>query len=204
MHPPAHRRLTGGFLIGVALVMTSGCVRIGTKPPERLLAITSQSAAPAGELLSGAIDQALFVDLPAVPRSIATLRVAVRSGENSFAYVKDALWVDLPSRQFQGMLAEAIRTRTGRLVLDPGQYLARRGQILEGNLLEFGIDAARRQAIVTYDASLMAHDGQSVIRQRFTANVPVSDINADTVAPAISEAANQVSAAVADWIKAQP
>jgi cholesterol transport system auxiliary component len=204
MHPSAHRRLAGAALIGLALVMTSGCVRIGAKAPERLLTITSQAAAPAGEALSGSTDQALFVDLPTVPRSIATLRVAVRSGANSFAYVKDALWVDLPSRQFQSLLAEAIRTRTGRLVLDPGQYLARRSQMLEGNLLEFGIDSVRRQAVVTYDASLMTKDGKSVVRQRFTASVPVSEIDADNVAPAISAAANQVSAAVADWVRAQP
>jgi len=199
----SHRRFAGPLLITLALLGTSGCVRFGAKPPERLLTITTQSAAPAGEQLSRTIEGALFVDMPAVPRSIATLRVAVRNDTNTFAYVKDALWVDQPSRQFQGMLAEMIRTRTGRLVLDPGQYLARRGQMLEGNLLEFGIDAGQRRAVVTYDASLMSLDGKSVKRQRFSANVPIGKIEAGTVAPAISDAANQVAIAVADWVKAQ-
>ncbi|MBN8818968.1 MAG: membrane integrity-associated transporter subunit PqiC [Sphingomonas sp.] len=198
-------RRTGARLLALAIgvALLSGCVRLGSKPPERLLTITTQARAPAGETFSGSSDSALFVDLPVAPKSIATLRVAVRDGETSFTYLKDALWVDSPARQFQGLLGETIRARTGRLVLDPGQYLARRGQMLEGNLIEFGIDAATRRAVVTYDASLMSMDGTSIKRQRFTAAVPVSEIEADSVAPAISDAANQVAAAVADWLKAQ-
>jgi len=197
------RRAAVGLGLVAVLLLAPGCVRFGGKAPERLLTITTASPAPAGETLSSTTGEALFVNQPSVPRSIATLRIAVRDSDNSFAYVKDALWVDTPSRQFQGVLAETIRTRAGRLALDPGQYLARRGQMLEGNLLEFGIDASNQAAVVTYDASLMSLDGQSVKRQRFTASVPVPEIEADTVAPAISDAANQVAQAVADWVKAQ-
>lgn len=198
-----HRRAAGLLALAAILTLNVGCVRFGSKPPEKLLTITSQAVAPAGETLSGTSQGALFVDLPVAAKAIATLRVAVRDSQNSFAYVKDALWVDAPSRQFQGVLAETIRTNTGRLVLDPGQYLARRGQMLEGNLLEFGIDTAKRSAVVTYDASLMSPDGLQVTRQRFSASVPVSTINSATVAPAISQAANEVATAVAAWVKAQ-
>jgi cholesterol transport system auxiliary component len=75
--------------------------------------------------------------------------------------------------------------------------------MLEGNLLEFGVDAAKRSAVVTYDASLMSPDGLRLTRQRFSASVPVDEIDASSVAPAISQAANEVATAVADWIKAQ-
>lgn len=201
--PHVLRRAAACLGLTVLLLSSAGCVRFGSKPPERLLTITSATPAPAGETLAGTTGEALFVDSPSVPRAIATLRVAVRDGENSFSYVKDALWVDTPGRQFQGVLAETIRTRAGRLVLDPGQYLARRGQMLEGNLLEFGIDAINHRAVVTYDASLMSLDGQSVKRQRFSASVPVPTIGPDSVAPAISKAANQVAENVADWVKAQ-
>ena len=198
------QRAAGLLILTLSLTMTAGCVRFGAKPPERLLTITTATPAPAGELLSGSTGTALFVDSPNVPRSLATLRVAVRDGQNSIAYVKDALWAATPAGQFQGMPAETIRTRAGRLVLDPGQYLARRGQMLEGNLVEFGIDALEQKAVVTYDASLMSPDGQSVKRQRFNASIPVSNIDANGVASPISQAANQVAQAVADWLKAQP
>lgn len=201
--PHAHRRMAGLLIATIAALLSTGCVRLGSKPPSTLLTITSQAVAPAGETLSAASQQALFVDLPVVPRAIATLRVAVRDSANSFAYVKDALWVDAPARQFQGVLAETVRVRTGRLVLDPGQFLARRGQMLEGNLLEFGVDATTMRAVVTYDATLMTPDGQQVTRQRFSAAVPVNRVDAASVAPAISQAANEVATAVADWIKAQ-
>jgi len=205
---PAPRRAgpgaTGLLLASfAALLMSTGCVRIGAKPPATLLAISAQAEAPAGETLSTARQQALFVDLPTVPRAIASLRVAVRDSATSFAYVKDALWVDSPARQFQSVLAETVRVRTGQLVLDPGQFLARRGQVLEGRLLEFGVDAASKRAIVTYDATLALPDDQQVLRQRFTASVPLSRIDANSVAPAISQAANEVAVAVADWIRTQ-
>jgi len=190
------------ILAGTSL-LTTGCVRFGAKPPGQLFAISAQTRAPAGETLAADSAAALFVDMPVAPRAIANLRIAVRENDNSYAYIKKAVWVDTPARQFQGLLAETIRTRTGRLVLDPGQYLARRGQMLEGNLLEFGLDAGKKEAVVTYDASLMSVDGQRLTRQRFSHAVPVNEIDGEHAAPALSEAANQVAAQIADWLKAQ-
>jgi len=197
------RRAAHALMLGACLLAGTGCVRFGAKPPAQLLTITPQSSVSAGETLADANDNALFVDLPVTPRSIATARVAVRDGNTSFAYVKDAAWVDLPARQFQSLLAETIRARIGRLVLDPGQFLARRGQTLEGTLQDFGIDAANHSAVVTYDATLMSPDGQRITRRRFTASAPVTEIDANSVAPAINQAANEVAVAVADWIRTQ-
>lgn len=200
----ASRRAAGLLLLGAAVLMSAGCVRFGGEAPRTLLTITSDALEPAGESVTATSQTALFVELPTSSKAIATLRVAVRDSETSFAYVKEALWVDLPTRQFQGLLSETIRTRASRLVLDPSQYLARPSQMLEGSLREFGVDAMTHRAVVTYDASLLSPDGQKVTRQRFTAAVPIGKIDAATVAPAISKAANQVAAAVADWVKAQP
>jgi len=185
------------------LAVTTGCVRFGGKPPAQLLTIASDVRAEAGVPSSAPSADALFIDDPSVPRALATPRVAVRASDTSYAYVKDAVWVDLPARQFRSLLAETVRARSGRLVLDPSQYLARSGHVLNGDLIDFGIDAAKRQAVVTFDATMASPDGATVSRQRFTASVPVSRIEADSVAPAISLAANQVAVAVADWIATQ-
>jgi cholesterol transport system auxiliary component len=184
----------------VALLASAGCVRIGTKPPSRLLTIASSSQVEAGVPASASRDEALFIDEPSVPQSLATPRVAVRATDTTMAYVADAVWVDTPSRQFQALLSETVRARSNILVLDPEQYLARAGRVLNGSLVEFGIDAARQQAVVTYDATMASPDGLKIKRQRFTASAPVSRIDADSVAPAISAAANQVAVAVSDWI----
>ncbi|WP_264588584.1 ABC-type transport auxiliary lipoprotein family protein [Sphingobium sp. B2D3A] len=197
------RKAARAALITGLLISAAGCVKFGAEPPDRLLAIASTATVPAGVSASSASESALFIDVPNVPKALATPRVAVRENSTSFAYVKDAIWVDTPARQFQSLLSETIRSRSNILVLDPGQYLARTGYILNGDLVEFGIDATRREAVVTFDATMLSPDGLTVTRQRFTASAPVSRIDADGVAPAISAAANDVANAVATWVSSR-
>ncbi|MCW2348850.1 MULTISPECIES: ABC-type transport auxiliary lipoprotein family protein [unclassified Sphingobium] len=199
----AMRNAARAALITGLLISAAGCVKFGAEPPDRLLAIASTATVPAGVSASSASESALFIDVPNVPKALATPRVAVRENSTSFAYVKDAIWVDTPARQFQSLLSETIRSRSNILVLDPGQYLARTGYILNGDLVEFGIDATRREAVVTFDATMLSPDGLTVTRQRFTASAPVSRIDADGVAPAISAAANDVANAVATWVSSR-
>ena len=197
---PAFGRCARFAALGLLFLGTTACVRIGAKPPERLLGISSDARVAPGTSQSASAQSALFVELPDVPKTIATQRVAVRARAKAYAYVPEALWADTPARQFQTLLRETITARTGRLVLDPGQYLAQSNQILHGDLMEFGIDAASNRAIVTFDASLLAPDGQTVRRQRFSASRPVSAIDAEHVAGPISAAANEVAAQIADWL----
>lgn len=199
--PAGHIRLTlSAATLGLLFAGTSGCVRIGEKPPARLLGIATEARLNPGTAQSGTPQSALFIDPPAVPRALGTQRIAVRVDPTSYAYVQKALWVDTPAHQFRSLLAETISARTSRLVLDPGQYPAQPANVLHGSLAEFGIDAAQHRAVVTFDASLVGADGQTVRRERFSATAPIGKIDADTVAPAISKAANDVAAAVADWI----
>ncbi len=194
------RRTLGLAALGLLLASTAACVRLGNKPPEQLLAIASDARLAAGATQSGAAQSALFVERPDVPKAIQTQRVAVRASATSYAYVPKALWVDTPASQFQALLGETIAARTGRLVLDPGQYPAQIGQILHGELIEFGIDAPGNRAVVTFDASLLGQDGTTVRRQRFSATRPVARIEAGAVAAPISAAANEVATQVADWL----
>lgn len=195
----------GRTLLVLALAAaTAGCVSFGGKAPPRLLTIASDVRAHAGVASTTPSASAIFVDVPSVPKALATPRVAVRESSTAFAYVKDAIWVDLPARQFQSVLAETIRVRSNRLVLDPDQYLASSGHILKGDLTEFGVDASTNRAVVTYDASIRSPNGETVTHQRFTASVPIGKIDANSVAPAINQASNQVAIAVADWIATQP
>ena len=197
-------RTVTGAALAAALLLTGGCVRFGAKPPPRLLGITSASSVTAGTLVTGTAANAITVMPPFTARSIGNVRVAVVDGSGAYAYVKDAVWVDTPDRLFQGLLGETIAVRTGRLVLNPGQFIGARSGQLVGQLLFFGIDAGKHQAVVTYDATLLAPDGTTISKQRFSATAPIGKIDAQTVAPAISIAANGVAEQVADWIKAQP
>ena len=73
--------------------------------------------------------------------------------------------------------------------------------MLEGSLSEFGIDAASRQAVVTYDATLTRANETTVEKRRFEARVPIQgEIDAQTAGLTLNDAANQVAAQVADWV----
>ena len=197
------RTVMRGALIGLALAGLGGCVSFGGKPPPKLLSIATEAPLTPGRAQSGPTASALFVGIPTTPKAIATSRVAVHDGPNAFAYVKKALWVDIPAHQFQRLLSETIAARAGLLVLDPGQFLAPPGHVLHGELVDFSIEPARHRAIVSYDASLTGPDGKQVMTRRFSATAPISKVDANLVAPAISAAANEVAAQVADWVKTQ-
>ena len=63
----------------------------------------------------------------------------------------------------------------------------------------FGIDASPQQAVVVFDA--VVAQGTDIRTRRFEARVPVSAIEAQAVGTALNQAANQVAAEVADWVK---
>jgi cholesterol transport system auxiliary component len=187
-------------LIALALATAlTGCISFGAKPPERLLRLTpSQTIAPGdGQTVSGG--EAITVLPPGVPAELATNRVPVRSGATELAYVKDAQWVEPPARLFGQLLADTIAARTGRPVLSGRQFVLDPGLRVTGQLQAFGIDEASRSAVVTYDAAVVR--GANVQTRRFEARVPVAEIEAQAVGAALNQAANQVAAEVADWLK---
>lgn len=196
-HPMRDRTIT---LLLLSAMLLGGCVKLDTKPPATLLTVESQAQVAPGTVAEGSAGTVTILE-PDVPKALGTVRVAVRTDGNSYAYVPKAVWVDTPRNLFRALLAETVAARNGTLVLDPGQFSADPGRRLMGDLMEFGIDAAAMQAVVTFDASLMGKAG-TVTKRRFTASVPVSRIDDTSVAPAIGKAANAVAEQVADWLKA--
>jgi cholesterol transport system auxiliary component len=183
----------------MSMALLGGCVRFGTKPPASLLTIESAQRVAPGTAAQDGSGVVTIIE-PDAPKALSTVRVAVRASDNSYAYVPKAYWVDVPRNLFRAVLAETVTARNGTLVLDSGQFSANPGKRLTGDLIEFGIDAHNRQAVVTFDAALLGQ-GSVITKRRFTATAPIRNIDADTVAPAISVAANAVAVQVADWLK---
>lgn len=196
----ARRTFKSVLVVGLfSAMLLGGCVRFGSKPPASLLMIESTlrvEPSTDAQVTNGVVT----IIEPDAPKALATVRVAVQTGSNSFAYVPKAYWVDTPRNLFRAVLAETVAARNSMLVLDSGQFSASPSKRLTGDLVSFGIDAQARQAVVTYDAVLLGKDGVTA-KRRFTAKAPVSAINADTVAPAIGVASNAVAVQVADWLK---
>lgn len=183
-----------------ALLLLSGCISLGEDPPQALLTLSpAATGAAAATSLSVTPADAVTVLVPSVPAALATNRVPVRASSTELAYVKDAQWVDLPNRLFQQLLSETIQARTGRPVLHPRQFTFDPGVRVSGELHQFGVDAATQSAVVIFDGIVMR--GQQVEKRRFEARVPVTEIKPQPVGAALNDAANQVAAQVADWLK---
>lgn len=185
-----------------ALALTgalTGCVSLSPKPPEQLLTLTPAATAPAGAAAAGQAATALAVLEPSTDQRLAVNRVPVQVSESALAYLKDAVWVERPARLFQQLLAETVRARGGRLVVDQGDLGYAAATKLSGRLLDMGYDAASGSVVVRFDAMLQTPDGQART-QRFESRVSGVAADAAAVGPALNQAANQVAAEVAAWV----
>lgn len=184
----------------LAMAPLAGCVSFGAKPPPSLLDLTATEQPRPGQQQDAATAKTITVQVPVVAQALATVRVPVQATPTSIAYLKAAQWVEPPARLFARLLADTLAARTGRVVLSPAQSFADPGARLSGELRAFGIDAASSRAVVTLDATLVRADGGAVEKKRFAAAVPLARIEAGEAARALNQGANQVAAAVADWV----
>lgn len=191
--------MTRKLLALIATLPLSACISFGAKPPKQLLTLAATAqVAPDTRRMAGP-GETVTVLYPSAAAAISGNRVPVYDGPNAIAYVKDALWVDSPSHQFQRLLSETIAAKTNRVVLDLRQYTVDPGTRLTGSLLFFGVDAARSEAVVTFDG-ILARDNAHVETRRFESRVPVSRIDPLGAGAAISAAANNVAGEVAAWL----
>lgn len=177
----------------------AACLSFGGKPPKVLLTLSSTTALPVGSTQNSATAKTITIQVPAVPQALAVARVPVETN-GQITYVVDAAWVEAPQRQFARIVSDTIAAKTGRVVLTPAQSFSDPGARLSGELRNFGIDGATREAVVTFDASLIRGSAAKVEKKRFEVRVPMTAIDATTVGPALNQAANAVAAQVADWV----
>jgi cholesterol transport system auxiliary component len=182
----------------------SGCVSVGVggggrAAPTELITLTAESTAPAGNIGSGSLADALVVLDPDTDRRLDVQRVPVQIDDATLAYLQGAVWVERPARQFRRLLAETIRARGNRLVLE-GSDDETGGRItLSGRLSEMGYDSRSSSVVVRFDAVRKHPNGQLEVR-RFESVVPGVDPKAAAVAPALNRAANDVARQVSDWV----
>ena len=198
--PRAFHRCLALIAMPAFALALGGCLSLGGKVPDSLLTLRSDRAPAANATQSGRVEAALTVLVPNTPQKLRTNRIPVQSDATNIAYVQDAQWVEPPARLFQRLLSETIAAGGTRLVLDESQYITGPGELLSGELLEFGVDAPRGEVVIVYQAMRLTGDGASVAQRRFEAREPVSPIEAGPVGAALNRAANRVAADVAAWI----
>jgi len=179
----------------------SGCIGLGGKTPPFLLSLDADAAPSAGGARTAAEAATLTILIPTAPQKLRTTRIPVQQDGASVTYVKDAQWVEAPSRLFQRLVSETVSARTSRVVLDEGQYLTAPGEQLAGQLMEFGVDAATNEVVVVYQAMLVSAGGKTVTQRRFEAREAIGGkVEAKPVGEALTRAANKVAVEVTGWI----
>lgn len=180
-------------------LLLGGCVSFGAEPPASLLTLTPATTAPAGTGASSAAGTSIVLGDFEAPAALDVTRVPVQASDTEIAYLKDAIWVEKPARLFRRLVAETIRTRSNRMVIegdDPGALADTR---LTGTLRQFGYDARTSSVVVVFDA-VRPGAGNAVTTRRFEAVVPGVLPEVTSVGPALNQAANDVAGQVADWV----
>lgn len=195
------KQLTALLAPAVLALPVAGCISFGAKPPPQLLTLSPAAPVAIGATQSSAAARSLVVQVPTVPAMLATQRVPVQATPTTVAYIKNAAWSEPPARQFARLLADTITARAGLVVLSTVQSVSDPSSTLSGELRMFGVDAGSASAVVTYDGSLVRAGQTAVEKRRFEARVPVAVIDAPSAGAALNDAANQVAAQVADWVK---
>ncbi len=187
-------------IAGLAAVMTlSGCISLGSEPPEQLLTLTAASSAPVGTAAEGEASAALAVRVPDVAQRLNVNRIPVTTSDSSLAYLADAYWVEKPAQLFRNVLAETIRAGGNRIVVSGSELELRADTQLSGELTAMDYDATTGSVVVSFDAVLEMPGGQ-IMTRRFEQRVNGIPADADIVGAALNEAANGVAGEVADWI----
>ena len=187
------------FAILAPALLLGGCISFGEDPPESLLTLTPTASAPAGSGGSSTSGTALQLVEFDAPSALDVTRVPVQVTDTELAYLKDAVWVEKPSRLFRRLIAETIRTRSGRVVIDGDDPGALADNRLTGTLRTFGYDARDGSVRVVFDA-VRPGEGSAVVTRRFEAVVPNVAPDVASVGPALNQAANDVAGQVAGWV----
>ncbi len=185
--------------MALAVLGLTGCLGLGSKTPKSLITLTPAATAPAGSLASGNARTAIAMSVFDAPAKLDVTRVPVQVSDSEIAYVKDAVWNEKPARLLSRLIAETIRARGERLVIDGDDPGAQPELRLSGFLREFGYDARTGEVVLVLDAA-RAGAGSSVTTKRFEARVPGVVAEAGSVGAALNRAANQVAAEVAAWV----
>lgn len=180
-----------------AALLLGGCLSFGPKTPPTLFDLSAENPAPAGAGQSGTLASALVVEVPEAPLELSVTRVAARIDPTNIAYIKKAGWVERPARLFQRLLAETIRAKGSRVVIE-SEAGSGSSEVLSGRLLALGYDKASASAVVRYDA--VRTRGGQIQTRRFEASQPAGKGEPEDLGPALNRAANDVARQVAEWV----
>ncbi|HVI25755.1 MAG TPA: ABC-type transport auxiliary lipoprotein family protein [Xanthomonadaceae bacterium] len=150
------------------------------------------------------VDRQLEIATPQAPRTLDSLRIAVRPAPGEVQVYKGARWAARPAEQLQDALLRTLED-TGRLraVARPGSGIAADYR-LALELRRYEADYAGRavpDAVIEVNAKLLSLRDQRVVATRtFLQATPAAATDTAHVADAFSASLTQVTRDVAGWV----
>lgn len=150
--------------------------------------------------LTGRAGAQIVVAPPAATAPFDGDRLVVRAPNGSFAYVKDAQWVDALPRLLQARLIQTFdNTSALRTVARPGDGVVA-ALALNTEIRRFEMDAGRGEAVVEISAKLVAAiSGRIVAARVFTARAPGSAGQGASASAALDAAGQDALRQIVNW-----
>ena len=189
----------------LSIFCLSACVNLGKKsaPPPFLMTLEPTIFPATGSELRAQTGTSLAITEPSVPQKLRTTRIPVTLADNNVAYVKGVVWIERPSRLFRRLVAATVAAKHNRIILGESKNITVSSERLSGHLIDFGIDARSKEAVIIYQASLVTNGGKLIVQRRFETREPVSKIETRAISKALNGAANMMAADVSDWLSRQ-
>lgn len=152
------------------------------------------------EGLAGRAGAQIVVAPPAATSPFDGDRLVVRAANGSFAYVKDAQWVDTLPRLLQARMIQTFdNTSALRTVARPGDGVVA-ALALNTEIRRFEIDAGRGEAVVEISAKLVAAvSGRIVAARVFSARAPGSAGQGASASAALDAAGQDALRQIVNW-----
>ena len=162
--------------------------------------LTFDLTAPATPVRGGIVGQVLVAE-PVAVQALSAQRILVKEETGAVSALGEGQWADSLPRLVQTRLIQTLENTAGiRSVARANSGVSGDVQ-LTTEIRAFQVAVPSNQAIVEISAKLVSdREGRVVTGRVFRAGVPVAQVNAATVAPALDQALSIVLVDMARWI----
>lgn len=190
------RTASGGVRVAAALLLVglAACSSSGSAP------LTFDLTAPATRVRGGVVGQVLVAE-PIAVQALSDQRILVKEQSGAVSALGEGQWADALPRLVQTRLIQTLENTTGiRSVARANSGVVGDVQ-LTTEIRAFQVAVPSNEAVVEISAKVVSDRAGRVVTGRvFRASVPVAQVNAATVAPALDQALSIVLVDMARWI----
>lgn len=188
-------------LIVAALLclLLGGCIGLSGKPP--LAVVAPAAGGVAVDSAADALPQQLLVALPQAGELLDSRRVLTRTEDGEMALLAGVAWPERLPALLQGALVEALQRVPFRAVERVGSGV-RGDLVLNVTVHRMEVDYAAGEAVVEFEALLVAQGGRALGSRRFRAVASLDQREALPASQALLGLSQRLLGDCVDWVVA--